>query len=346
MQTVIKYIIATIFCFLFVMVKVTNAQDVQDTPLDSSFLDNDGVLKYRVIKIDDATLLPQNIASLLVVVLDDSKDAIVKNPKLKLIGENTEGKYFDFGDLRFEKFLRTEEAVAFFEKKNILHIGSRLRGMFFSWNEYSWNGKKAIWLRTNQDNPRDKFLTTLPLASKTYLRQGNINKAIEVISRIHKKHSPEVGLEFLKYSDLLASKMQRAGKAKEACNFMEKILELDSEEISIPSFKEIKSESDYEQATASDIENYSLPFNGYLQIIVNYAVLLQQTGKLDKSIELLKQLVSIAPDKPDFYLYLADSFWLSDNKNEAITLYNTYISKVRSDSSDNKIAKRALLRAN
>ncbi len=342
LKLIIKYTITTIFCFMFVLIKTTNAQY---KPLDSNFFDDNGILENTTIEVQYATasLLPKGISALLILVLDKYEDVPIEKPKLKLIGKNADEQYFDFGDLRFEHYLRVSEAVAGFEK-NKLYIGSRLiRGFLFS-NKYSWNGKKATWLGTDKYDPRDEYLTTLPLASKTYLRQGNIKKAVEVISKIHKKHSPEVGLEFLKYSNLLASKMQKAGKAKEACKFMEEVFELNSEVIQIPNFKEIKSEPDYEQAIASDIENYSLPFNGYIQIIANYAVLLQQAGKLDKSIELLKQLTSIVPDKPAFYLYLADSFWLSDNKSEAISLYKTYISKMKHDSLDNKIAKRALLR--
>ena len=342
MQSIIKYIIVTIFCFLFVMIKPTNAQY---KPLDSSFLDNDGSLKYPSIAIDDTALLPKNISSLLVLILDESETALVEKPKLKLIGKNSKEQYFDLGDLRFDHPLRIDEAVAFFEKKNRLHIGSRLRGAFLFWNEYSWNGKQAVWLKTNQDNPRDEYLTSLPVAAKNYLAQGKIDKAIETISKTKKKHSPQqLGLEFLKYSDEISKKMQRAGKTDKACEFMEEIFELESDEISIPKFKKIKNLDDYEQAVASDIDNYSLTFYGYLEIVAHYAVLLQQTRQLDKSIEILKQLITISPDNTIFYLYLADSFWLSNNKDEAITYYNTYISKTKSDSSTNKIVKRALYR--
>lgn len=372
MQNIIKYILATIFCFLFVVVKPTNAQY---KPLDSSFLDGNGFLKYRTITVDEVTVRPKNISSLLVLILEDCNIAIVKNPKLKLIGENSSGEYLDLGNLRYDNFLRTNEAVAFFEKKNKLHIGSRLRGTFLFWNEYSWNGKKAVWLRTNQDNPKNRYLTSLPLASKNYLAQGKIDKAIEVISKNKKEHSPEyMGLEFLKYADKITRKLQTTGKINKACRFMEEIFMLTTTEISIPNISYIKSKDDYELAisdngdyelaifgdidyklaTSADVDykpiisgypkKYNLTFDEYLEIVVHYAVLLQQTRQLDKSIEILKQVIAIAPDKATFYLYLADSFWLSDNKSEAIILYNSYISKAKSDSSNNKIEKRALYR--
>lgn len=372
MQNIIKYILATIFCFLFVVVKPTNAQY---KPLDSSFLDGDGFLKYRTITVDEVTVHPKNISSLLVLILEDRNIAIVTKPKLKLIGENSNGEYLDLGNLRYDNFLRTDEAVAFFEKKNRLHIGSRLRGTFLFWNEYSWNGKKAVWLRTNQDNPKNRYLTSLPLTSKNYLAQGKIDKAIEVISKNKKEHSPEyMGLEFLKYADKITRKMQTAGKINKACKFMEEIFALTATEISIPNINYIKNKDDYELAisgdgdyelaifgdidyklaTSADVgykplisgypKTYSLTFDEYLEIVAHYAVLLQQTGQLNKSIEILKQLITISPDNTIFYLYLADSFWLSNNKDEAITYYNTYISKAKSDSSNNKIAKRALYR--
>lgn len=342
MQSIIKYIAITVFCFFFVMVKPTNAQY---KPLDISFLDEDGLLKYPSITIDDTPLLPKSISSLLILILDKSETALVEKPKLKLIGKNNQEQYFDLGDLRFDHLLRIDEAVAFFEKKNRLHIGSRLRGMFLFWNEYSWNGKQAIWLRTNQENPRDEYLTSLPIAAKNYLAQGKIDKAIETISKTKKKRSPQLlGLECLKYSNEIAKKMQRVGKTAKACKLMEEIFDLESNEIAIPRFEEIKNISDYEQAIVSDINNYSLTFYGYLEIVAHYAVLLQQTRQLDKSIEILKQLIAIAPDNASFHLYLADSFWLSDNKSEAVILYNSYISKAKSDFSNNKIAKRALYR--
>ena len=113
---------------------------------------------------------------------------------------------------------------------------------------------------------------------------------------------------------------------------------------------------DYKLATSADVDykpiisgypkKYNLTFDEYLEIVAHYAVLLQQTRQLDKSIEILKQVIAVAPDKANFYLYLADSFWLSDNKTEAINLYNNYISKAKSDFSNNKIAKRALSRTN
>lgn len=345
MQSIIKYIAITVFCFLFVMVKPTNAQY---KPLDISFLDEDGLLKYPSITIDDTPLLPKNISSLLILILDKSETALVEKPKLKLIGKNNQEQYFDLGDLRFDHLLRIDEAVAFFEKKNRLHIGSRLRGMFLFWNEYSWNGKQAIWLRTNQENPRDEYLTSLPIAAKNYLAQGKIDKAIETISKTKKKPFPEeLGLKFLDYADKVARKMQREGKIIKACKFMEKVFEVSTTEISIPQFKEINSQSDFKKVTTGEFENYSgLGFDWYLEIVAHYAVLLQQTRQLDKSIEILKQLIAIAPDKANFYLYLADSFWLSDNKTEAINLYNTYISKAKSDFSNNKIAERALSRTN
>lgn len=345
MQALVKCIIATVFCLLFVIVKITNAQY---KALESSCLDNDGLLQYPSIVIDNATILPKNISSLLVLILNDNTKSLVKNPKLKLIGKNNNDQYFDLGDLRYDSFLRTDEAVAFFEKKNRLHVGSRLRGGFLFWNEYIWNGKKATWLRISHHDPRDEYLTTLPLATKNYLAQGNINKAIEVISKNKRKYdTKQLGLEFLKYSDKIARKMQREGKTIKACNFMEEIFELNATEIDIPNFNDIKNSTDYDKAIFGDIESYSsLSFDEYLQLVANYAVLLQQSGQLDRSVEILKQLTTIAPDKADFYLYLADSFWLLNSNNEAITSYSSYISKIRKDFPDSKIAKRALLRTN
>lgn len=346
MPNVIKYIMVTIFCFLFVMIKVTNAQH---KPLDGRFLNDYGSLKYSTITVDRATLLPKNISALsILIILEDPTHGLVEKPTLKLIGENSEEQYFDLGDLRFDHYLRIGEAVAFFEKKNRLHIGSRLRGRYLFWNEYSWNGKKAVWLRTNQYNPRDEYLTTLPLASKNYLAQGKINKAIEVISKNKKKPFPEeLGLEFLKYSDKTARKMQKAGKINKAFKFMEEVFEISATEIAIPDFKQINSLSDYIRITTGEFENYSgLGFDWYLETVANYAVLLQQVGQLDKSIEILKQLTTISPDKADFYLYLGDSFWLSNNKNQAVGVYNKYIEILKTSEGNHKIVKRILYRLN
>lgn len=342
MQSIIKYIAITIFCFFFVMVKPTNAQY---KALDSSFLDENGLLKYPSITIDDTPLLPKNISSLLILILDETKTVLVENPRLKLIGKNNQEQYFDLGDLRFDHLLRIDEAVAFFEKKNRLHVGSRLRGMFLFWNEYSWNGRQAIWLRTNQENPRDEYLTSLPIAAKNYLSQGKIDKAIETISKTKKKPFPEeLGLKFLDYADKVARKMQREGRIIKACKFMEKVFEVSTTEISIPQIKEINSQSDFKKVTAGEFENYSLSFTQYLEIVAHYAVLLQQASQLDKSIEILKQLIAIAPDKAEFHLYLADSFWFSDNKTEAINLYKAYISKTKTSFPNDRVVERALYR--
>lgn len=342
MLSIIKYLITTIFCLSFILLKLSSAQH---HPLSSSLLENDNLLKYRSIKVEKAILLPKDIKSLLVVIVEDSQEALIEKPKLKLIGQNSQGDYFDFGDLKFEKFLRPDEAIASFEKKNILHVGSRLRNGFLFWNEYRWDGKKAIWLRTNQYNPRDEFLITLPSATKTYLNQGNIEKAIESLSTINKPYSQvQLGLELLKYIDKVASQMQKTGNITKACGLMEKVFELESEKILIPNFNQIKNQIDYDSVVSSDIENYTLLFSQYIRIVAHYGLLLQKTGKLDKSIEVLNHLASLSPNEPQIYLYLADSYWLSNKKNRAISCYSKYIEIRNTNQENHKIAKRALYR--
>lgn len=140
--------------------------------------------------------------------------------------------------------------------------------------------------------------------------------------------------------------MQSAGKTAKACNLMENIFELNLEEILIPNFNQIKNQADYDLLVSSDIENYTLLFNQYIQIVAHYGLLLQKTSKLDKSIEVLKQLTNLSPNDPQIYLYLADSFWLSDNKSQATIFYSKYIDMIKSSGIGNKAANRALLRTN
>ncbi len=72
----------------------------------------------------------------------------------------------------------------------------------------------------------------------------------------------------------------------------------------------------------------------------NTAYYLQKIGCNDCAIEVLEQLIKIAPKRIVAYLNLADAYWEIEDKDKAIENYNKYVELMKEKGWENKIPKR------
>lgn len=78
----------------------------------------------------------------------------------------------------------------------------------------------------------------------------------------------------------------------------------------------------------------------------NTAYYLQKIGCNDCAIEILEQIIKIAPNRIVAYLNLSDAYWEIEDKDKAIVSYYKYIELMKGKGWESKIPKRVYERVN
>lgn len=74
--------------------------------------------------------------------------------------------------------------------------------------------------------------------------------------------------------------------------------------------------------------------------------LFEQAGYFSEAIELLKEVITNQPKRVAAYLNLADSYWASNNTDQAVVMYKEYLALMKEQKKSIKVPKRVIDRIN
>jgi len=290
----------------------------QDVPLEIKKWVGEDSSKVILYSLEEFSPNIPSLYSLYLAVVPDYPDP----PKLLLlIGRTKEGEWINLGKVKYNQPFNPAKSFVFCENNKVIISSEASFSTLKFIAEYQWDKKKGlILINETTEDPSLESLKKIDV----FLNRGEIEKALKELELIlypeHYYNSCEMAVKFLRAAHKFALKAYRNKDVKKAVRLMEKVFE--EEYLDYPFFYNVE---EYHQSEWSEY----MEIKEYVEILNNYAFFLGQDGRFKEAVDILRNVLEIAPGRVVAYLNIADALWEQKEKQEAIQNYKKYIELMR-----------------
>ncbi len=280
--------------------------------------------------------LPSSLHHLYLLKGEDEYD----NIKLMLIGKEG-GNFKKYCDLKYDESMLFNSAKGFISRKgDTITIATQYPFSSATYIvKYKWDKKNIHFIFIE-----DKFIDySVELLKKvdSLLEEGEIKKAVNTLAEVlypeRYYNFYEMAVKFMKAGHNEALRVYKATKDPyKSLEIMEEsfkpLLNI-YDNAYIPIFNSVK------EFNESGFSKF-LKLKEYVVILNDLAFFLTEALRSDESVDILKAVINLSPDRMVAYLNMGDALWQKGEKKEAKKYYRKYVKMMKKAGKEDKIPAR------
>ena len=311
------------------------------TPLSGTLLEEyQGIqLPSQILEIQQmpTSLLPTGIVSLKILPVYNSEQEI---EGLELIGIGSSGELYWFGSVKFSGNYNPAKTDVFYDEEEglVKILSQRPFSAFYYGARYRWDmdSQQLILLEEWSEDPSAKAVKKV----HELLEQGLIAEAGKVLIGIfypgNYYSDYEMAAVFLERAHQLALERYQQEDTEGAVEIMEEGFNTFELTLGSDWYMQFASKEDYD---TSDFAKH-LGFPTFIIDINDYGFFLEQAGRAEEAVVVLKQVLLLDTTRVVAYLNLADALWKTGETEEAKSNYDKYVAMMQKKGFSGKIPDR------